>query len=462
MNFLFPIETTARELDYKVLVAVAAAQKNRSIIIGEQQLIRNLSFFLKCGVFFGKHLFGKHKFSDQNYYNRLKRNHFSVVHLNEEGAIWPGSEEDWKRIMLYDERPSVLSETDFLLEWGRFQYDFYSNLEPHTTNIRVTGHPRFDLLKPKYNAYYDREVREIKEKFKNYVLINTSTSFSNNGTGGNKFTFKKTMFYDPANKEQRRFRFGKWARQSRDMTNVIELINELSSSRPEKTFIIRPHPSENTDFYTQIFQNINNVKVIYDGSAVPWMLGCDALIHISSTTAIEAALASKPVINYKPDGNSEYDVRIANIVGSTCKTPDEVQNCLNQIENGAYRASSDELPIYAKELLENFEGYSIQRILKILDEAEEAIMQTSIKKSGLNLKFLVRFLAVANSLYLFFKYSYLSLLGRWSDYIDFKKRFQPLNLNQLKEKVKSSEMLLGKKVRITYVNKYLFLIECEG
>jgi len=94
VNYFFSLETTARELNAKILLAV---NKNRKIFIGEQQFLRNLSHIIMGGIFYGKHLFGKPRFSDIKYYNRLKKNNFNVLHLNKEGSIWTGGEKEWKR-----------------------------------------------------------------------------------------------------------------------------------------------------------------------------------------------------------------------------------------------------------------------------------------------------------------------------------------------------------------------------
>ena len=154
-NFLFPIETTARELDHKIYMGIKSLKKGRKIYIGDQQVIRNISFFVKGGVFYGKHLFGKPRFSDTRYYERLKKRCFNIVHLNEEGAVWPGKEDVWRSMLEQAERPSKLDKNDILATWGEWQKKFNLSREPVQASIVATGHPRFDLYSQKFREYFD-------------------------------------------------------------------------------------------------------------------------------------------------------------------------------------------------------------------------------------------------------------------------------------------------------------------
>ncbi len=454
-NFFFPIETTARELDQRIILSVLLAKRNRKIIVGEQQFIRNLSFVVKDGVFFGKHLFGKHKFSDQSYYNRLKRNNFSLVYLSEEGAIWPGEKEDWDNILTFNEKPSLLDKDDYLLQWGDYQKEFYENLEEHNTNIISTGHPRFDLYKDKYSSYFDDEKNAIIKKYGNFILVNTSTSWPNNGGGGNTFTFKKTAFYDANNKKDRTFRFGKWVTQTRDISNIVELINAISLELPEKKIIIRPHPSENSQTYRDIFQNIDNIEVVYGGSPSSWILASDVLIHASSTTAIEAALAKKLIINYKPFGTNRYDVQIPCLLGYACNSSDEAIVLIKKYAGKDMDYDFTTLPAFAKNMFKNFTHNAMDKILSILNEADEKINKNTLPVSYLKLKLMSYF----NGLYHLFKRIYMMITNQRGNYKDFNKRFEMFEESNLVDKINAAQKVTGKEVKFTYINKYLFTIE---
>lgn len=455
INYFFPIETTARELDFKIIMAVQAAEKNRKIFVGEQQSLRNLSFFIRDGVFFGKHLFGKPKFSDTKYYKRLKKNNFSVVHLNEEGGVWPGRENEWNKILEFEEKPTVLDKNDYLLEWGQYQKSFYDNLEDHSTNIVVTGHPRFDLLKSKFLNYYQKDVEKLKSKYKDFILVNTSFSFPNNAEG-NQFTFRKTINYDPSNLEQREFRYGKWVNQTCYIAYTVDLVNQLSLKFPDKIIILRPHPSENSETYNAVFKNIKNVLVIFEGNIIEWLLACGTLITSGSTTALEAVLANKLVISYFPDDNY-FAPYIPSNLGFKCQTIDSVVKLIQEKHGQHVYYDFEKIESVIKQLINNFNSESMPKILEIFKIIDERFYLSSRRVSFFKLKFL----GYLNYFYYILKYSYMILNSKKEKYNDFKKRFSKFNRTYIKNKVSLAEQMFDKRVKLSYINSYLFTIEIE-
>lgn len=451
--YLFPIETTARELDHKVLMATKVIDKNIQVIVGDQQYIRILSFFLKGGVFFGKHLFGKPKFSDRGYFNRLKKNFFNIVHLNEEGAVWPGEEDTWEKLMISSERPSVLHPEDYLVTWGEWQKRFNLSYERPQAQIIATGHPRFDLYRKAYSCYFKNETNQLLEEFGDFILVNTSFSYSNNGEGGTEFIFKKTLSYDTSNESDRFYRFGRWYNQMLSMASIVKLINELSLKFPKKVIVLRPHPSEDTGYYESIFQNIDNVKVIYQGSVTPWLLASKLVIHNGCTTAIEATLAGKPVINFNPSAADESsNVYLASVCGTTFSS---IEDIINYIENDEL---SVEIPddLLANDLFENFtEHNSADRVAIILDRA---MPENSSDFPGLN-RFTFFISKLAFFSYLIAKRVYYFSRGENKKYVDYKKRFETFERYNIDSKLNSMSQILSKKVKMKSFFSHGFVVE---
>ena len=147
-NVLFPIETINRELDFRLFLAVKFASPSRRIFIGQHDVLDSIVPLMQGGVYLGKNAFKTLFPTDQTHYRRLKERGFSLVHLDEEGGIYSGHHENWRRVLDLRLDPTVLSGDDFLCTWGDFQRDHYVSkapaLESHT---RSTGHPRFDLYK---------------------------------------------------------------------------------------------------------------------------------------------------------------------------------------------------------------------------------------------------------------------------------------------------------------------------
>lgn len=454
-NFLFPIETTARELDHKIYMAIISAKKGRRVFVGDQQIIRTLSFILKGGVFYGKHLFGKPSFSDKVYYKRLKRRNFKIVHLNEEGAVWPGGEFEWKNILKQCERPSQLSEDDFLATWGSWQKKFNSSYESTKVKICVTGHPRFDLYSERYRDYFSAETQKIIKEYGQFILINTAFSYSNNGEGGVRFIFKSNIAYDSNNREHREYRFKRWKQQMFSIADIVDLVNKISLAHPNKKIIIRPHPSEDSQYYKDIFQKVNNVEVVYKGSVTPWILACTLMIHNGCTTAIEATLAKKPVINYCTNPDPKFDVYLANICGVTMDCSDAVLEYIEKVYacNVELTMPTDEM---ANNLFHNFEDSNTsEKVLDLLFQAERLIVTKDVySPSFLSLKLI----GVFHKLYLLGKYSYLAIKGRPKDYVDYKKRFECFSKNDIESKVELMSSICDVKVTFKFISPHLFVL----
>lgn len=456
-NLLFPIETIGRELDHKILMAIACADKDNRVYIGDQQIIRTLSFFVKKGIFYGKHLFGKPMFSNTNYYYRLKKNHINLVHLNEEGAVWPGKENIWKLLLNQAERPAVLDKNDVMLTWGKWQEEYNSSREDHSTKIKTTGHPRFDLYNKKFLSYFQSDIKDIKNKYGDYILINTAFSYSNNGEGGVDFIFKPTLSYSPKEKESRLYRFQRWKQQMFSIADVVNLVNNLSLDFPEKLFIVRPHPSEDTAYYKSIFNGIDNVKVIYEGSATPWLLGCDGLIHNGCTTAIEATLAGKPVLNYVTNPDPEFDTYLANICG---KTVNNYNDAYMFIQNLASQEVSLPTDISALNLFANFNGHLVYK--DVVNEIKSTLEKSKNQKEKYPSYLKLKTLGLAHKVYITLKYTYLLLKGHPKKYIDYKKRFNGFNKKDIENRVKILSKIIDKKVKFKYISKHLFIIESKN
>lgn len=425
---------------------------NGQVVVGEQQFIRLLSILSKDGIYFGKHLFGKPRFSDTSYFKLLKRNRHAILHLNEEGGVWPGNEEDWKKSLDRAERPSVLSTDDVIATWGRWQQTYNSEREEFKCKIEATGHPRFDLYQNKYTNYFSSEVASLIEKYGNYILINTSFSYANNGEGGVKYIFGHNPGYDPSDMNARSMNFKRWERQMFALSSIISLVNTLSMRFPTKMFIIRPHPSEDLSYYKTIFAGIKNVKVISEGSISKWILGCDLLIHQGCTTGIEATLSKKPVIEYVKNYDEKFDMFLTKM---TCVRYDNEEEIISVIEN--LPKWQQNLEIYesplAISLLENLtEQDTAKSVLGLMSSMD------SQKTNSINKYVYKIFEFAVFKPYLITKALYMLIKGRAQKNKDQKKRFPKMDHSLLKKKINLMALVEDSDVEITSLGQYYFVL----
>jgi len=249
VNILLPVETIARELDFKLFFAASLAKKGVNVIIAQHDFFSTGCHRFKGGVYIGKNIF-KFPFTsmdvtpdpDFRYYNELKKNDITLLHLDEEAAIWPGGEEEWRAGLDSRLNPDVLKDTDYVFAWGSFQVKHFQNkssLFP-SSHIINSGHPKYDLCKPKFREYYKEDIDKIKAKYGSFILINTRTGNANPLMGLRSVLGSPSEVLDDLLATEYRRKKATlvrlWAHENKVMTNFVVLLHELCVIFPNKNF----------------------------------------------------------------------------------------------------------------------------------------------------------------------------------------------------------------------------------
>jgi surface carbohydrate biosynthesis protein len=376
LHVLFPVEVLPRELDFRLVLAARWARRDRKIWIGRHDELMTIARHLRGGLYLGKIMFPSFPSTDLRDYRMLRERGIAYVHLDEEGAVFPGDEPRWIRELERRLDPLQLDADDSVLTWGDFQRRIYEDLKGGRSGplVRTTGHPRFDLYKPAFRAYFEAEAEQLRREHGDFVLVNTNLSLANNGVGP-EYIFRKAAGYDVTNPERRLDHVSAWAHACHTLAHLVRLVTRLSIELPDHTFVIRPHPSESPRLYEAIFGGVPNVKVILKGSVAPWLLACRALVHDGCTTAIEAHLAEVPVVLYKAIADPRYDQFLPNIFGARCTDEREAVDAVRDIVRGgasAARAVAREIrDPRAYELMHNFRHDAFALLEGALEEACE-------------------------------------------------------------------------------------------
>ncbi|MFS0674444.1 surface carbohydrate biosynthesis protein [Ornithinibacillus sp. 179-J 7C1 HS] len=306
-----PIEVKVRELDAKLLLAYHAARKGYLVVIGDHYMVENASDQLPEGIFFSKgypHGFRKRVIT------RASQNGHRIVELDEEGLLIQADRYIQDRM-----KRDMLKLIDKELCWGEFQHDVISKAYPDlASKCHIVGNPRFDLLTPRYRQLYEPDVQVLKEKHKEFILINTRFSLYNTPRGkvdSPHFKSIKQLYY-----------------------YFIDLVKDLSERFPNETFIIRPHPGEDMQSYRKSFSTANNVKVVHEGNIIKWLLATKLIIHNGCTSAIEGFYLNKPVISYLPVESTSKEV--PNQLGERLRTVDEVSKVMKELNVKTGRVNS--------------------------------------------------------------------------------------------------------------------------
>lgn len=302
MKVLIPIETSSRELLYKIYLSKLLALNGFECYIGSKRNIFFLLNKLSNYIYLDK---GYHKGISDNLYDLIKNKGGYIMNLDEEGAIdFPDNSTLKSR---YSSNLFKNSEKIFL--WGKYQLNLLNSLGLSSKKNIVSGHPRFELLNKQFNIIYEDSVKSIKELYGDFILINSNFGFGNN-IKGDDFVVEN---YSSRFKELRQIiEFDKVK-----LKFYLDLVSKLSK-QTNKNIIFRPHPEENQEIYLDAFEKMDNVFVNSNDSVVPWIIASDVLIHPDCTTAIESIMLGYKPISYLPKG---YNAKI------TTYLPIEISKC---------------------------------------------------------------------------------------------------------------------------------------
>ncbi len=446
-----PVETTVRELDCRLVLGMLCARPDWQIIVGDHELLFEVMLKTRDAVAVLKNVTGgKRPWK----YKKFKELNLRVIHLDEEGAIYEEGPERWKEELAKRIDVMELDEEDHVCTWGQFQAEYYRSLHPPCRgNIHVTGHPRFDLCRPRYLDPFRQEIETLRAEHGKFVLINTNL-LANNAAGPDlNLRLNKVQ---PEDKEKRTYYIEQYCYETMRLAHFVRLVNHLSDALPTHKIVFRPHPSENIHIYTQLFRHVPRAVVTREGSLHAWLHACDALVHDGCTTAVEGYLSGTPVINYHPLEDPRYDIVLPNLVGRTCRSPREVAEAVLGIhgQGGPVETPADNIK-RVSDLIYNFdpEVDSFGRFAEIVKKCQDEAGLARIEGSPASLlwhRLTDPLRRVASSV------AWLDHRVNRTDRGSVK--FPPLDRREILRKKKAFEGITGAKVEIVFHSSKLFSI----
>ena len=450
MNILLPIETINREIDFKLVLASYLSGKGHQIYIGQHDFLMSLVPKMKVegGLYIGKNIFNLDASIEKGEkYYFLKKNNFNIIYLNEEGAIFlKGEQEMTKRFKkLYN--MDFFDENDDVCVWGSIQKKIEDKRASNVC-VHATGHPRFDLCKKEWHSLYQSKVKTLFDTYNDFILINGNYVGANHGLG-NEHLFLNKEHIDV----EKRLKFiNSYNYTSKQLSSMIHLTHHLAVLFPKLNFIYRPHPSEDHNYYELAFAAVENIYVKHDGPVMPWILASKLLLHDGCTTAIEASLAEKPVINYKPILDNYHDIWLPNQMGTRMTTIDEVVFYIKEMSRSNFNFPSQHINEKVLKFLYNFNGNSYEAFLKIIEKKIDKgkinsnVSITNIKKIFLKISirdFLIKILKP-------YKRKHLSYHNT---------KFYGFSETDVSQKFENISKLLRKKIIYKFHNSHLISIQ---
>lgn len=294
------IETKARELDSKLLLACCAAERGYSVLLGWKNSFNKCMEKIPIGVVYEKSI-AINKLQLLKKYRDV--GHRIIVNDEEASAIYVRPE------FYCETRLSLetLSLADRYLTWGVRQKEIMDQCYPtFADRIRNTGTPRTDLWMEPLCGLYDKAAEEYRQKYGRYIFMPSNFGGPINSRGRD-FEEKQAERYGLVrNQVDREWFRGRIEHTAQVLPAYIEALRAVRVALPDHSLIVRPHPAESSAYWKRVVADIDNCHVVHEKTATPWILGSEAMFHHGCTTAIEALLMGKPSIAYVPQWDGRY------------------------------------------------------------------------------------------------------------------------------------------------------------
>jgi len=321
---LLPIEIKVREFQGKVLLSCFAAEVGFSVVIADQNEMHRYLNYLPRGIYIDKSIVRTKIKGFQK--NRKIGNRVGA--WCEEGLVFQDPDTYLRERVSSDAYELV----DIFFAWGKIQAQtIKSKINENHNKIICTGNPRFDLLRHPFRGIFSSEAEALRERFGDFILINTNFSIYNHFYGRDFFieNLKKAGRIKDAEHEAFIVR---WRDYVGDMYHHFgKMVLHLSKAFPKHRIIVRPHPAENQETWREETEDLHNVEVIHEGNVIPWIMASQIMIYNSCTTGVEGYVLDEPVVCYCPITSEIFDSRLPNGVSSKAYSPHELVALIEQV-----------------------------------------------------------------------------------------------------------------------------------
>jgi len=309
-TLILPVENQTRELDAKLLLACVAAERGYPVLLGSRALIHYGMASYPRGVYLAKSM----RTLSEKMFDIIRLLGHEIVAWDEEALVRSPDTTYYARRL----SPKTMEKVSALLAWGPDDARVFRDYPGYAgAPIHITGNPRIDVMRPEVRGYFDETVEGLRERFGDFILINTNFGWANH-------YLPKMMEINANATPDDEHLPGVIAHRRALYAHFQEMVPMLALAFPERTILVRPHPIESHVPWQEIARDHKNVVVAAEGNVVPWLMACSALVHNGCTTAVEAAVLTTPAVAYQPV-QSQHDDDLPNSLSHSA--PDDESLC---------------------------------------------------------------------------------------------------------------------------------------
>ena len=294
------IEIKARELNSRIMIGYEALKRGYEVVIGAQSEMYEFLKYVPKAIFLDKSI-SRNKL---NKLKKIKRLGHKIINLDEEGIASQNNKHFYLKQRMSTE---TLDLTDYFFTWGDDENNLIeSQFYEYKSKIKTTGNPRIELWKPEYKELYKDEVIQISNQYKDFIFITSNFALVQHARGEDFLKSQESAFSQVETQKDEEILNSQKKYFTLMHTAFLKMINVLAKSFPNRTIVIRPHPSDNIQIWKENTKEYQNVFIEYKYSATPWIIASSCMIHSSCATGIEGFLMNKPVFSFLPYKDNKF------------------------------------------------------------------------------------------------------------------------------------------------------------
>ncbi|EJL28327.1 surface carbohydrate biosynthesis protein [Novosphingobium sp. AP12] len=370
MLAFLPVVTKTRELEARVLMAAHLVKRGFSVVLGDPSFVDYRARHARNAVCFSPLLVP----AAEKRLIALKARGHTIIAWDEEGLVYPDPQ--WYFSNRVGAGPAKLA--DALIAWGdQAASDWLMTLPANAHLPLPLGNGRLDLLRFPYRELYSAKAEELKDRYGVYALVNTNFDLINHadGEGG---LLKRLRAGGRIRDGRDEEKFALWGEFRQAMFDAFMVgLPALHEALPHMNFVIRPHPSEDVGPYRELAARHERIFVEPANDPVfAWIIGAQAIIHNSCTTAVEAFMLETPPLAYVPPHTPGMgmDSPLPNLLSIQCESWDEIIERLRMLPAESRHAWITPAQLTAaKGYIGSLEGdHSVSRLAELAFRMAEA------------------------------------------------------------------------------------------
>jgi len=324
-----------RELDAKLLLACAAAERGFDAVLGFRTEVHLRAASLPRGTYFAKSF----RPISLRFFEIARGLGHDVVACDEEALVpYPDELYFVRRVS-----PETLALISTLFAWGPSSAALFRRCPGYASQpIYEAGNPRADLLRPELRSYHEKAVGRVRDRFGDFLLVNTNFGTVNHYVS--RLGWLKSPPSSGAYEPVRDYIAGLALHREALFGKFQRLVPLLSRAFPGLNVVVRPHPVEGLDTWRKIALDLPNVHVVQEGNVVPWLLASRVLVHNGCTTSVENFILGKPAVAYMPVTHESYDHELPNQLGYRAAGSDELVDRIRAVLDRDLGAPADPEP----------------------------------------------------------------------------------------------------------------------